>query len=47
MAGQGSGFFINDKGLLLTNRHVVGSDARGEIQLETITGAKILAKVVL
>ena len=46
MAGQGSGFFINDKGLLLTNRHVVGSDARGEIQLETITGAKILAKVV-
>ncbi len=47
MAGQGSGFFINDKGLLLTNRHVVGADSIGEIQLETITGVKILAKVVL
>mgnify|MGYP005737652975 CR=1 FL=1 len=36
--GQGTGFFINNDGLLITNRHVIGSGTKGKIQIETATG---------
>ena len=44
--GQGTGFFINNDGLLITNRHVIGSGTKGKIQIETATGAKLFANVI-
>ena len=44
--GQGTGFFINDRGLLITNRHVIGSGTKIDIQIETVTGAILTANVM-
>ena len=44
--GQGTGFFINDKGLLITNRHVIGSRTKIDIQIETATGATLTSNVI-
>ena len=44
--GQGTGFFINDDGLLVTNRHVIGSGKKVNLQIETATGAKLSGDVI-
>ncbi|MBM3938438.1 MAG: serine protease, partial [Sphingomonadales bacterium] len=44
--GSGTGFFFSDNGLVLTNRHVVGSNANKEAQLELADGSTIPAKIV-
>ena len=44
--GQGTGFFINDDGLLMTNRHVIGSGKKVNLQIETATGAKLSGDVI-
>ena len=44
--GQGTGFFINDKGLLITNRHVIGSGTKIDIQIETAAGSFLTAKTI-
>ncbi len=44
--GQGTGFFINDKGLLITNRHVIGSGTKIDTQIETSTGSVLTANTI-
>ena len=44
--GQGTGFFINDDGLLMTNRHVIGSGKKVNLQIETATGAILSGDVI-
>ena len=44
--GQGTGFFINDEGLLITNRHVIGAGKKIDIQIETATGSELTAKTI-
>ncbi len=43
---QGTGFFITDEGLVLTNRHVVSGAFNKEISIETVTGRSYTGKVV-
>lgn len=43
---QGTGFFFSDNGLVLTNRHVVGSNATKESQLELADGSTVPAKTI-
>ena len=45
-SSQGTGFFFSDNGLVLTNRHVVGSNANKESQLELADGSTVTAKIV-
>lgn len=42
--GSGSGFFVSENGLILTNNHVVGDDSRVSVSLRS--GASLLAKVL-
>ncbi len=44
VAGHGSGFFIDPKGYILTNRHVTGGVER--ILVEMTTGRKMIAEVI-
>ena len=44
--GQGTGFFINDEGLLITNRHVIGAGKKIDIQIETATGSVLTSKTI-
>jgi len=43
---QGTGFFFTSSGLVLTNRHVVGSNAEKESSLELADGSTIKAKTI-
>ena len=43
---QGTGFFFSDNGLVLTNRHVVGSNSNKESQLELADGSTVPAKTI-
>ena len=43
---QGTGFFITDEGLLLTNRHVVSGALNKEISIETVSGRSYKGKVI-
>ena len=45
-SSQGTGFFFSDNGLILTNRHVVGSNATRESQLELADGSTVPAKTI-
>lgn len=42
----GTGFFITDKGIILTNRHVVSGAYNKEIFIETVSGRNYKGKVV-
>jgi S1-C subfamily serine protease len=45
-SSQGTGFIFSDNGLILTNRHVVGSSPTKELQLEFVDGSTEKAKVI-
>jgi S1-C subfamily serine protease len=44
--GQGTGFFINNNGLILTNRHVVISGSSKEVLVETSIGEQFKGEVL-
>lgn len=43
---QGTGFFFSDNGLILTNRHVVSSNANRESQVELADGTTLPTKTI-
>lgn len=43
---QGTGFFFTPTGLVLTNRHVVGSSPEKEVSLELADGSSVQAKTI-
>ena len=45
-ASQGTGFFINDEGILLTNRHVVSGSSNKDIFIETVSNERLTGKVI-
>ena len=45
-ASQGTGFFINEEGILLTNRHVVSGASNKDIFIETVSNEKLKGKVI-
>ena len=45
-SSQGTGFFINEEGILLTNRHVVSGNANKDIFIETVSNERLKGKVI-
>ncbi|WP_320663858.1 S1C family serine protease [Prochlorococcus sp. MIT 1223] len=45
-AGQGTGFFIDDNGILITNRHVIGGGSAKQVKIETVAGPDLKGDVI-
>ena len=45
-SSQGTGFFFGDNGLILTNRHVVGSNNQKDSKVELADGSSVSAKTI-
>ena len=45
-SSQGTGFFINEEGILLTNRHVVSGNSKKDIFIETVSNERLKGKVI-
>lgn len=42
----GTGFLLNNKGIMITNRHVISEDLNAEVQVEIGTGTKYVGQVI-